>query len=52
MWLDSKAVNCPQKWGNFIQRYVDEFCYRYNLRNDNPVLAFGATINLGLGVEQ
>ena len=17
MWLDSKAVNCPQKWGNF-----------------------------------
>ena len=18
MWLDSKAVNCPQKWGNFI----------------------------------
>ena len=35
-----------------LQRYVDEFCYRYNLRNDNPVLAFGATINLGLGVEQ
>ena len=19
MWLDSKAVNCPQKWGNFKQ---------------------------------
>ncbi len=18
MWLDSKAVNCPQKWGNFM----------------------------------
>ena len=35
-----------------LQRYVDEFCYRYNLRNDNPVLAFGATINLGLGIEQ
>ena len=25
MWLDSKAVNCPQKWGNFkatLYRYV------------------------------
>ena len=20
MWLDSKAVNCPQKWGNFNYR--------------------------------
>ena len=20
MWLDSKAVNCPQKWGNFSKR--------------------------------
>ena len=22
MWLDSKAVNCPQKWGNFIHGAV------------------------------
>ena len=22
MWLDSKAVNCPQKWGNFKQRFL------------------------------
>ncbi len=21
MWLDSKAVNCPQKWGNFNHRF-------------------------------
>ena len=21
MWLDSKAVNCPQKWGNFSIDY-------------------------------
>ena len=20
MWLDSKAVNCPQKWGNLENR--------------------------------
>ena len=23
MWLDSKAVNCPQKWGNFKQLIAD-----------------------------
>ncbi len=33
-----------------LQRYVDEFCYRYNLRKVNPLLAFNSTINLGLGV--
>ena len=32
-----------------LQRYVDEFCYRYNLRNANPCAAFDRTINLGLG---
>jgi len=32
-----------------LQRYVDEFCYRYNLRNANPFAAFNRTINLGLG---
>ena len=21
MWLDSKAVNCPQKWGNFTHAF-------------------------------
>ena len=24
MWLDSKAVNCPQKWGNFKQRRANQ----------------------------
>ena len=35
-----------------LQRYVDEFCYRYNLRNADPVVAFENTINRGLGVIQ
>lgn len=33
-----------------LQRYVDEFCYRYNLRNSDPFDAFDLTINRGLGV--
>ena len=33
-----------------LQRYVDEFCYRYNLRHDNPDAAFAHTINRALGV--
>ena len=33
-----------------LQRYVDEFCYRYNLRNADSMDAFARTINLGLGV--
>ena len=33
-----------------LQRYVDEFCYRYNLRKADPVAAFDLTINRGLGV--
>ena len=24
MWLDSKAVNCPQKWGNFIISRIND----------------------------
>ena len=24
MWLDSKAVNCPQKWGNFTLEQLEE----------------------------
>ena len=35
-----------------LQRYVDEFCYRYNLRHVEPNLSFENTINLGLGVKQ
>ena len=35
-----------------LQRYVDEFCYRYNLRNVDTDLSFQATINRGLGVIQ
>lgn len=33
-----------------LQRYVDEFCYRYNLRNADPLAAFDLTINRGLKV--
>ena len=33
-----------------LQRYVDEFCYRYNLRHAEGQEAFGQTINRGLGV--
>ncbi len=33
-----------------LQRYVDEFCYRYNLRKANPKFAFNLTINRALGV--
>ncbi len=34
-----------------LQRYVDEFCYRYNLRHVDPCAAFDLTINRGLGVK-
>ena len=34
-----------------LQRYVDEFCYRYNLRKTDSDVAFHQTINRGLGVE-
>ena len=33
-----------------LQRYVDEFCYRYNLREADPASAFNLTITRGLGV--
>ena len=32
-----------------LQRYVDEFCYRYNLRRADASDAFDLTINKGLG---
>ncbi len=32
-----------------LQRYVDEFCYRYNLRDAKPTFAFDLTISRGLG---
>ena len=34
-----------------LQRYVDEFCYRYNIRYADPREAFALTINRGLGVK-
>ena len=34
-----------------LQRYVDEFCFRYNLRDVNTDKAFALTIERGLGVE-
>ena len=33
-----------------LQRYVDEFCYRYNLRKANRGFAFYLTINRAIGV--
>lgn len=33
-----------------LQRYVDEFCYRYNLREVEKQDAFDMTLNLALGV--
>lgn len=33
-----------------LQRYVDEFCFRYNLRNHDMEDAFFMTIDRGLGV--
>ena len=32
-----------------LQRYVDEFCYRYNLRKADGDVAFDLTINRALG---
>ena len=34
----------------YLQCYVDEFCYRHNLRKADPFAAFDFTINRGLGV--
>ena len=34
-----------------LQRYVDEFCYRYNLRKTDSDVAFHLTTNRALGVE-
>lgn len=33
-----------------LQRYVDEFCYRYNLRHSEGEAAFNLTVNRALGV--
>ena len=33
-----------------LQKYVDEFCFRYNLREADPGFAFNLTINRGLGL--
>ena len=35
-----------------LQRYVDEFCYRYNLRGHDSEDAFFLTIDRGLGVSK
>ena len=34
MWLDSKAVNCPQKWGNFS--FSIEYSYAGDVVNKIP----------------
>ncbi len=33
-----------------LQKYVDEFCYRYNLRKADSDVQFALTINRALGV--
>ena len=33
MWLDSKAVNCPQKWGNFRGSPIPEWDPNLNVRD-------------------
>lgn len=33
-----------------LQKYVDEFCYRYNLRKADPMDMFSLTMNRALGV--
>ena len=33
-----------------LQRYVDEFCFRYNHRHDERGETFDLTVRLGLGV--
>ncbi len=33
----------------YLQRYVDEFCFRYNRRKVPPMAAFEATIKRGVG---
>ena len=35
--------------GRHLQRYVDEFCYRYNMRDDDAYDALDMTILRGLG---
>ena len=41
MWLDSKAVNCPQKWGNFALRELHTIGYTVNLRLRSPKFVTG-----------
>ena len=52
MWLDSKAVNCPQKWGNFkvtskqtlesiFQQIQDELRHQYSIGYPPPSEAHG-----------
>jgi len=35
--------------GRHLQRYVDEFCFRYNMRREDPLDAFETTILRGIG---
>lgn len=34
-----------------LQRYIDEFCYRYNLRQADGEVAFDLTVRRGLGIK-
>ena len=33
-----------------LQRYIDEFCFRYNRRKMSPMAAFESTIKRGVGI--
>ena len=37
---------------NHLQRHVEQFCYRYSLRNIDPIDTFEPTTNRRLGVMQ
>ena len=34
MWLDSKAVNCPQKWGNFKDCLASELAWTISCHSE------------------
>ena len=43
MWLDSKAVNCPQKWGNFKVRLAQAAMEQRDTKVSELCLELGVT---------
>ncbi len=48
--VSGDQVECIGVWRRHLQKYVDEFCYRYNLRDAAPWEAFDRTIDRGLRI--